>query len=351
MYGAQRFRRLKLTPLDVMKPFAVLLTLNVCFNLVWTLVDPMYYERSKRCDSDVFTSYGSCQAGTGAVSKAMASMLFIVNFCAVLMANYQAYRSRNLRTEFNESKYIAISMLCIFQVMVVGVPLMFLVTDSPVALLFVQVLMITIVCLSILVPIFLPKMKIQYENQRIMSQSSSEQEKNRSSSRSDQNSNPSGGGDIQSSARESTSATGSSGNSGGLRLRKRKITFTSILRASTRISGGQRMSNLSDTSALRTSFPPAQHVPDHTTPTTSSEGNQDPPNVHQPGDLPKESDCAEEYPNSYGKDTSNGHTDDGLVVSMVELVEVDDEDGYAHPGNDEESDVDVNEVGTTADDA
>ena len=111
--GAAKFRRLQLAATDVIKPLVVLLSLNVLCLTVWTLVDPMYWDRQSRCGSLEFTSYGKCQLGTGPVSKAMGCCLLFINFCAVVMANYQAYKARNFSTEFSESKYIALAMLCI----------------------------------------------------------------------------------------------------------------------------------------------------------------------------------------------------------------------------------------------
>jgi ABC-type sugar transport system substrate-binding protein len=49
MVSAQRFRRVKISERDVMIPFATLLTLNMIFLLVWTLVDPMIWKRKSLC--------------------------------------------------------------------------------------------------------------------------------------------------------------------------------------------------------------------------------------------------------------------------------------------------------------
>ena len=44
MKHAARFRRIKLTPTDVMKPMAVLLFLNVVVLTCWTILDPLHSE-------------------------------------------------------------------------------------------------------------------------------------------------------------------------------------------------------------------------------------------------------------------------------------------------------------------
>lgn len=44
MKNAASFRRVKITPVDVMKPMLVLLLLNIIVLTVWTVVDPLQRE-------------------------------------------------------------------------------------------------------------------------------------------------------------------------------------------------------------------------------------------------------------------------------------------------------------------
>lgn len=155
--SASRFRRVTISILDVIIPFAVLLGLNVLFMLIWTLVDPMYYDRSQRCGADESTSFGSCRMGRTDVSVAMAVSVAVVDLLALLLANLQAYKARNIKTDFNESGHVGIAMLSILQIFLVGTPLVFLVTDNPPAQFFVLAAMVSVVCLSVLLLIFVPK--------------------------------------------------------------------------------------------------------------------------------------------------------------------------------------------------
>lgn len=141
--------------------------------VVWTIIDPMYWSRSRRWGSDDFTSYGSCVVGTGPTSIAMAASVLAINLSAVVMAMLQAYKARNISTEFSESRYVALAMLSIFQVMVVGVPLVFLVQDNPRAQFFVLTGIITVVCMSVLLLIFVPKIQIVRRSDRTDSTNSS----------------------------------------------------------------------------------------------------------------------------------------------------------------------------------
>lgn len=157
MKSSREFRRVAVLPRDVMVPFLILLGLNVICMLVWNLIDPMYWDRTRKCGSDDFTSYGACHIGTGKTSVAMAASVGVITFCAVVLANYEAYKARNVSTDFSESRYIGFAMLSILQVGVVGLPLIFLVRDNPPAQFFVQSGVVTVVCMSVLLLIFLPK--------------------------------------------------------------------------------------------------------------------------------------------------------------------------------------------------
>ena len=52
-----RFQRIKVTEKDVMIPFAVMFTCNVILLVLWTIVDPLKWERVQ---VDELNSYGRC---------------------------------------------------------------------------------------------------------------------------------------------------------------------------------------------------------------------------------------------------------------------------------------------------
>lgn len=41
--------------------------------------------------------------------------IFVINGCALLLALWQAYLARNIKTEYSESSYIGMAMVCIFE--------------------------------------------------------------------------------------------------------------------------------------------------------------------------------------------------------------------------------------------
>ena len=57
--ASNSFKRIKVTEKDVMKPFAIMATLNFIVLLCWTLIDPLLWVRKSTGE---FDSYGSCEA-------------------------------------------------------------------------------------------------------------------------------------------------------------------------------------------------------------------------------------------------------------------------------------------------
>lgn len=152
--NALKFRRLKVSETDVLLPFGILFTLNLTILLVWTLVDPMYWTRVPISET---ASYGSCSVSGNVTWKVSLSLLAVLNGAALFLANFQAYQARNLSTEYGESKYVAMAMASTLQVLLVGIPLLFLVNENPAANYFVRCTIVFVICISILTLIFIPK--------------------------------------------------------------------------------------------------------------------------------------------------------------------------------------------------
>mmetsp|Transcript_26544 Transcript_26544/g.48152 ORF Transcript_26544/g.48152 Transcript_26544/m.48152 type:complete len:771 (-) Transcript_26544:182-2494(-) len=151
--ATSQFRKIKVEVKDVLIPFVVLLILNIIFLLAWTLTDPLKW---MRVHVDSLNSYGRCKAN-GIPSKVFLSLIVIINTCAVVLANVQAYMARHISDEFSESKYIAIAMASMLQMVIIGVPFSFLVSDKPEARFFVNAGMIFVITMSLLLLIFVPK--------------------------------------------------------------------------------------------------------------------------------------------------------------------------------------------------
>lgn len=170
VHHASHFRRVTIHVKDVLLPFAILMTINVALLLLWSFIDPLIWVRTKASDNTDYESFGCCYAsslvqdGTSADSGFSYSILWgglivLLNFCALAMANYQAWKARNTSTAYSESSYIGYTMVSLLQAILIGLPVLLLVLQSnAIVYYFVWSVLIFIVCTTILLLMFVPKM-------------------------------------------------------------------------------------------------------------------------------------------------------------------------------------------------
>lgn len=152
---ASRFRRVAVTEKDVLHYFALLLFINLALLLTWTFVSPMEWTRIQESKTE---SYGKCTvSGSGTASNTVIAFVAAVNGIALVLANVAAFRARRIATEYSESRYIGMIMLSILQIVMVGVPILFLVEGNPTARYFTMSTIVFILCMSILLWMFVPK--------------------------------------------------------------------------------------------------------------------------------------------------------------------------------------------------
>lgn len=118
-------------------------------------MDPLEWERIEISET---SSYGTCSVQKdSSVWKVCFSLSIIFNFAALVLSNVEAYRARKVKVEYGESRYIGMAMASTLQLFVVGVPLLFLVTDNPSVSYFVRCFLIFGVCMAFLMFLFIPK--------------------------------------------------------------------------------------------------------------------------------------------------------------------------------------------------
>lgn len=154
---AANFSRVTVTEEDVLKPFFILMVLNVGLLTSWTVVDPLHWDRV--WEENAPESYGRC-ISDGKASKYFLSFILVVNVSALILANVQAYKAnnKNLNLLLSESTYIALSMASIFQASAIGIPLLVLVKTNPTANYFVRSGLIFVIAMSVQLLMFCPKM-------------------------------------------------------------------------------------------------------------------------------------------------------------------------------------------------
>ena len=156
------FRRVKVKARDVILPFVILTGLNVILLTLWTVVAPMEWTRRWTADFDEYgrsvESYGTCYGGRDDVAQyVFMALILLVDIAAIVFALYQSYRARNLPTDFNESYYVSIATFSLLESMILGGPLLVLVRDNPSADFLIKSLLVTFVCSTILLFMFIPK--------------------------------------------------------------------------------------------------------------------------------------------------------------------------------------------------
>ena len=139
---------------DVILPFAVLMTINVSLMAMWTSIDPRIWVRTEPNEQN--ESYGYCEA-EGRSYIAFLVFIGIVNASALVLATSQAYRARNIASEFSESWYIMVILGSLIQALVIGVPLLVIVSDNEVASYFVWCGIVFVITCAVLGLLFGPK--------------------------------------------------------------------------------------------------------------------------------------------------------------------------------------------------
>jgi len=164
MYFRKDCRRVVVEAKDVMKPFLFLFTANLAVLISWTAVAPLTSKYIETGAADKFgrstSAYHSCFP-EDATSHDLAFLLLIlvINLVALLYANVEAYRGRSIRTQYSESKFIGLTMLILLQAFIIGIPLFFVAYDNPTARFVVSSSLAFILCIAVLLPMFLPKIR------------------------------------------------------------------------------------------------------------------------------------------------------------------------------------------------
>ena len=108
-------------------------------------------------DFDRPITFGSCFDERSDLDVIFLVLVAAINLSAAFAALILAYKTRRVMMEYNESSYIFITLLSIFQAFVICVPFVFVV--NPTWQYMLWHMMITAIALSILLPVFIPKIR------------------------------------------------------------------------------------------------------------------------------------------------------------------------------------------------
>ncbi|KAL3939364.1 MAG: hypothetical protein SGBAC_005904 [Bacillariaceae sp.] len=152
--SAADFRRSKVTFTETCSITAAVLLLDVTILMIWSIVDPLVWERTV-ISQDKFgvplASAGICncqywEIWVGSISLLHGGLLAV--------ACYLCYRARDIPTKFSEGKYVSIAMFSNLQIFVVGLPVLIILGSDSSAGFFVRTVIIWMNDLVVVVLIF-----------------------------------------------------------------------------------------------------------------------------------------------------------------------------------------------------
>ena len=173
---SRRFQRTLLRPKDVIGPFLCLLALNLIILIIWTILSPLKYrwifsDVSKDMFDRPTVRSATCfpsRFGFELKDGILVYTLITIDFGALMYALFEAYKGRAISETFSESRYIFIATASIFEAVIIGLPVVIAVVDQePTTLYVVGASLLFIICMSILLPIFIPKIKFLQEKKTI----------------------------------------------------------------------------------------------------------------------------------------------------------------------------------------
>merc|ERR1712056_15486 len=143
-----------------------LLIANMIVLIIWTILSPQIWTREVT-GVDIYgrtiSSVGHCITEK---SFLFIIILGIINLSALLITLWQAYKARHIKTILGETKYITMATSSMLLVFIMGIPVMIIAYENPRALYFVEMFIIFIVCMSLILFTFWPKVKLNREVQR-----------------------------------------------------------------------------------------------------------------------------------------------------------------------------------------
>jgi hypothetical protein len=157
--GAMRMRRVAVRPVDVAKPMILLLGGNVLILSLWTALSPLswgYVNLELDAFGRVTQRYGYCSGANMSTLRYLLP-LATLNFGILVLSLVQAYKARNISTQYAETEYIYLSMLFIVAASILGVPILILAREDPDAFFFIFSGLLFATSLCILMLIFVPK--------------------------------------------------------------------------------------------------------------------------------------------------------------------------------------------------
>ena len=132
----QTFRRVEIHSWQMFAFIGIILTIELTLVVLMTVISPLEYVReiTNRDVTDnlvTIKTSGSCSANDG--SWAFLGPIIAIHVCLQIGTNWLLFKVRGVNERYQEQKYVALASLFVLEVLVIGVPVLVAVQDSPAA--------------------------------------------------------------------------------------------------------------------------------------------------------------------------------------------------------------------------
>lgn len=147
-------KRVAVSVRETMVIVGIVLLVDVAILTVWTIVDPLHWERSPLVEDKygyALESEGHC---TSEHWHVFAGIMGVFHFLLIARACYMCYLARGLPEKFSSGKYVSIAMFSNLQILLVAVPLLVILGSEPQSSFFLRSVVIWLNDFVIVVVIF-----------------------------------------------------------------------------------------------------------------------------------------------------------------------------------------------------
>lgn len=128
IFHAQGFQRKVVTAQDVLRPFAILFAITVTLLTLLSLLDPPVWQEVPLTEHG-YIAYGHCDF-TSTLGNVLERGLGITMFVSLVILCIQAYRARDIKSEFSEARGVALGIFLWCQSMLICTPTEFVIGDQ-----------------------------------------------------------------------------------------------------------------------------------------------------------------------------------------------------------------------------
>ena len=137
-----------------MGPFVVMVVSAICLLSVWTGIDPLTWRREE-INEQTGESFGKCRSDN---MNAYLIPIAVLMAISVLMTCFMAWQTKDVDERFSESRWIFYTLFSQGQILLVGIPILALLGDDNVNVLYVaRIMLLWLVVMTTVTVMFLPK--------------------------------------------------------------------------------------------------------------------------------------------------------------------------------------------------